>query len=126
MFEDQCMLNKTNKRYGSCINCVMRARQSRETKTLKSQKVCYDNNLLALLDKEYNDVDDDDRLSLEEVNDNSNISIASIETQDVIDEPILPIVKTKQVKPKRNINNNQPEREPEEVSLRLFNLFNSE
>ena len=29
MFEDKFMLNKTNKRYRSCINCVMRARQSR-------------------------------------------------------------------------------------------------
>lgn len=125
MFEDKFMLNKTNKRYRSCINCVMRAKKSRENKKLKSQEVCYDNKILALLDKEYNDVGDDDKISLEEVNDNSNISIASIETQDVIDEPIIPIVKTKQVKPKKNINNNQPEREPEEVSLRFFNLFNS-
>ena len=122
MFEDKFMLNKTNKRYRSCINCVMRATKSRENKKLKSQEVCYDNKLLPILDQEYNDFDDD-TISLEEINDNSNISIASIETQDAID-PIQPIVKTKQLKPKKNINNNQPEREPEELSLHFFNLFN--
>ena len=122
MFEDKFMLNKTNKRYRSCINCVMRAKKSRENKKLKSQEVCYDNKLLPILDKEYNDFDDD-TISLEEINDSSNISIASIETQDAID-PIQPIVKTKQLKPKKNINNNQPERDPEELSLSFFNLFN--
>ena len=103
----------------------MIARQSREKKTVKSQKACYDNNLLALLDEDYNDFDDD-KIGLEGVNDNSNVSVASIGTQDVMDEPYIPIVQPKHVTPKQNTNNNQPDREPEAVSLRLLNLFNSD
>lgn len=140
-YEDKFMLNRLNKRYRSCIECVMRQRTYRQKdniintdKHLKNDNI--NNNVLALLDKEYDDVDDD-KISLEEINDNSNVSIASIETQDVMDEPIIPIVKTnnekpKQLKPKKNKNNShmfsilhpQPEIAPEEVGLRFFKLFN--
>ena len=30
MFEDKFMLNKTHKRYRSCINCVLRSRKTRQ------------------------------------------------------------------------------------------------
>ena len=97
MYEDKFMLNKMNKRYRSCINCVSRARISRQSKDKTQHKTTLkNNNLLALLDKEYND---DEKISLEENND----SIASIETRD---ELIIPTVKPnnekmKQVKPKK-------------------------
>ena len=32
MFEDKFMLNKTQKRYRSCINCVLRSRTTRQKK----------------------------------------------------------------------------------------------
>ena len=136
-YEDKFMLNRLNKRYRSCIDCVMRQRTYRKKDNITNiDKHLNNNNVLALLDKEYND---DDKISLEENNDNSNVSIASIETQDVIDKSIdKPIIKPnrdkqKQVKQKKNSNNNnhlfsilnnQLDIAPDDVGLRFFKLFN--
>ena len=38
MYEDKFMLNKMNKRYRSCINCVSRARIARQNKDKDKQK----------------------------------------------------------------------------------------
>ena len=38
MYEDKFMLNKMNKRYRSCINCVSRARITRQNKDKDKQK----------------------------------------------------------------------------------------
>ena len=52
MYEDKFMLNKMNKRYRSCINCVSRARISRQSKDKTQHKTTLkNNNLLALLIK---------------------------------------------------------------------------
>ena len=42
-FEDTCMLNKTQKRYRSCINCVLR---SRKTLQKKVHPPSIDNNII--------------------------------------------------------------------------------
>ena len=133
MYEDKFMLNKMNKRYRSCINCVSRARITRQNKDKDKQKTILKNkdngNLLAILDKEYNDE--------ETINNNNNDNIYPfpypIEKQkDIIEKDI--IVKPSNDKPKtkskKKINNNnnysilEPEIEPEELKSRLFNLFN--
>ena len=54
MFEDKFMLNKTQKRYRSCINCVIRSRKTRQTKE-KTPNI--DNNIvLAICDNEKQDI----------------------------------------------------------------------
>ena len=138
MYEDKFMLNKMNKRYRSCINCVSRARITRQNKDKDKQKTILKNkdngNLLAILDKEYNDE--------ETINNNNNDNIYPfpypIEKQkDIIEKDIIvkpsndkPSNDKPKIKPKKKINNNnnysilEPEIEPEEVGLRLFNLFN--
>ena len=138
MYEDKFMLNKMNKRYRSCINCVSRARIARQNKDKDKQKTILKNkdngNLLALLDKEYNDEETNNN---DNDNNNNNNNIYPfpypIEKQkDMIEKDI--IVKPSNDKPKtkskKKINNNsnysilEPEREPEDVGLRFFNLFN--
>ena len=53
MFEDKFMLNKTQKRYRSCINCVLRSRATR----LKGAPIRNDNNIiLAIGDDETNNI----------------------------------------------------------------------
>ena len=55
MFEDKFMLNKTQKRYRSCINCVLRSRTTRQK---KEQHPSFDNNIiLAICDNETNNID---------------------------------------------------------------------
>ena len=135
MYEDKFMLNKMNKRYRSCINCVSRARIARQNKDKDKQKTILKNkdngNLLALLDKEYNDE--------ETINNNNNDNIYPfpypIEKQkDIIEKDIIvkPSNDKPKIKSKKKINNNnnndylvlEPEIEPEEVGLRFFKLFN--
>ena len=54
MFEDKFMLNKTQKRYRSCINCVLRSRKTRQN---KGQQPSIDNNIiLAICDNEKQDM----------------------------------------------------------------------
>ena len=54
MFEDKFMLNKTQKRYRSCINCVLRSRKTRQN---KGQQPSIDNNIiLAICDNERQDI----------------------------------------------------------------------
>ena len=73
MYEDKFMLNKMNKRYRSCINCVSRARITRQNKDKDKQKTILKNkdngNLLAILDKEYNGEETNNN------NDNNNNNI---------------------------------------------------
>ena len=56
MYEDKFMLNKMNKRYRSCINCVSRARITRQSKDKDKQKTILGNKdndkILAILDKQ--------------------------------------------------------------------------
>ena len=142
MYEDKFMLNKMNKRYRSCINCVSRARITRQNKDKDKQKTILKNkdngNLLAILDKEYNDE--------ETINNNNNDNIYPfpypIEKQkDIIEKDIIvkpsndkPSNDKPKIKSKKKINNNnnndysilEPETEPEEVGLRFFKLFNRE
>ena len=60
MYEDKFMLNRTNKRYRSCINCVSRARTARQNKeqnhVLKNTDT---GKVLAILDKDYIHIDDE-------------------------------------------------------------------
>ena len=66
MYEDKFMLNKTNKRYRSCINCVSRARTARQTKEQKHILENTDNdNVLAILDKDYINIDEEEKAKLE-------------------------------------------------------------
>ena len=90
MYEDKFMLNKMNKRYRSCINCVSRARITRQNKDKDKQKTILKNkdngNLLAILDKEYDDE--------ETINNNNNDNIYPfpypIEKQkDIIEKDII-------------------------------------
>ena len=139
MYEDKFMLNKMNKRYRSCINCVSRARIARQNKDKDKQKTILKNkdngNLLALLDKEYNDEETNNNDNDNNNNNNIYPFPYPIEKQkDIIEKDI--IVKPSNDKPKtkskKKINNNsnysilEPEREPEEFKSRLFNLFNRE
>ena len=60
MYEDKFMLNKANKRYRSCINCVSRARTARQNKEQKHVLKNTDNDkVLAILDTDYINIDDD-------------------------------------------------------------------
>jgi DNA-binding transcriptional MerR regulator len=56
MYEDKFMLNKMNKRYRSCINCVSRARITRQSKDKDKQtttlKDKHNDKMLAILDKQ--------------------------------------------------------------------------
>ena len=53
MFEDKFMLNKTQKRYRSCVNCVLR---SRKTRLQEAEPPSIDNNvILAICDIEMHD-----------------------------------------------------------------------
>ena len=144
MYEDKFMLNKMNKRYRSCINCVSRARIARQNKDKDKQKTILkdkDNgNLLAILDKEYNDEETINNNNNDNNNNNNNIFPFPypIEKQkDIIEKDI--IVKPSNDKPsidkpkttsKKKINNNnnysilEPEIDPEEVRLRFLKLFN--
>ena len=94
MYEDKFMLNKMNKRYRSCINCVSRARITRQNKDKDKQKTILkdkDNDkILAILDKEYNDEETNDNNN----NDNNNNNIFPfpypIEKQkDIIEKDII-------------------------------------
>ena len=99
MYEDKFMLNKMNKRYRSCINCVSRARITRQNKDKDKQKTILENKdndkILAILDKEYND---------EETNGNNNnnniypFPYPSEKQKDIIEKDI--IVKPSNDKPK--------------------------
>ena len=119
MYEDKFMLNKANKRYRSCINCVSRARTARQNKEQNHVLKNTDKGkVLAILDKDYINIDDevhDDIIIVKPSNDKPSND------------------KPKQIKTKKKINSNnhifsllttEPEIEPEEVGLRLFKLFN--
>ena len=148
MYEDKFMLNKMNKRYRSCINCVSRARIARQNKDKDKQKTILkdkDNvKILAILDKEYNDEETNDNNNNNNNNNDKNNNIYPfpypiekqediIEKQkDIIEKDI--IVKPSNDKPKtkskKKINNNnnysilERKIEPEELKLIFFNLFN--
>ena len=135
-YEDKFMLNRLNKRYRSCIDCVMRQRSYRQKQdntinndiNLKNENKGNDK-ILAILDKEYNDNDNN--------NNNNNIYPFPypIEKQiDIIEKDIIikPSNDKPKIKLKKKINNNnnnyysilEPETEPEELKSNLFNLFN--
>ena len=129
MYEDKFMLNKMNKRYRSCINCVSRARIARQNKDKDKQKTILKNKgndkILAILDKEYNDEETNNN---DNNNNNNNIYPFPYPIEkDIIVKPSNDKPKTKSKK-KINNNNNysvlEPEIEPEEVGLRFFKLFN--
>lgn len=140
-YEDKFMLNRLNKRYRSCIDCVMRQRAYRQKDNIinidNSVKNESEDNakILAILDKEYDNIDDEDKTSSEDVNDNTTSTIYPIEKHDnttvALARPSND--KPKQIKPKKKINHNHmfslltPEQktEPEEPGLRFFDLFNS-
>ena len=122
-YEDKFMLNRLNKRYRSCIDCVTRQRKYRQKDNIINidTNVKNDNggndNVLAILDKDYINIDD-------EVHD--DIIIKPSNDKPSNDKP-------KQIKTQKKINSNnhifsllttEPEIEPEEVGLRLFKLFN--
>ena len=131
MFEDKFMLNKTNKRYRSCINCVMRARQSRTISKKTNMNNNNNNNVLAILDTEYNEEKDNND---NDTNNNIYPFPYPIEKkEDIIIKPSndKPNENLMRPKAKKIIISNEhyrlaePETEPEELSLRFFNLFNS-
>ena len=142
-YEDKFMLNRLNKRYRSCIDCVMRQRSYRQKQdntinndiNLKNENKGNDK-ILAILDKEYNEETNNDNDNNNNNNNNNNNIYPfpyPIEKQKNIIEKDI-IVKPSNDKPKtkskKKINNNnnysilEPETEPEEFKLRLFNLFN--
>ena len=138
MYEDKFMLNKMNKRYRSCINCVSRARIARQNKDKDKQKTILKNkdngNLLAILDKEYH----------EETNNNSNnnniypFPYPIEKKEDIIVKPsndkpnddlakydIFEIIERNKAKTNIISNENYKSVEPEtEPDFKLFNLFN--
>ena len=132
MYEDKFMLNKMNKRYRSCINCVSRARITRQNKDKDKQKTILKNkdngNLLAILDKEYNGEETNNNNDNNNNNNNNNIYPFPYPIEK--DIMVKPINDNPKIKPKKKINNNnnysilEPEIEPEEFKSRLFNLFN--
>ena len=142
MYEDKFMLNKMNKRYRSCINCVSRARITRQNKDKDKQKTILKNkdngNLLAILDKEYNGEETNNNNDNNNNNNNIYPFPYPIEKQeDIIEKDIIvkpsndkPSNDKPKIKSKKKINNNndysilEPEIEPEEVGLRFFTLFN--
>jgi DNA-binding transcriptional MerR regulator len=126
-FEDKFMLNKTNKRYRSCINCVMRARETRakDKQTDKTQdedikhKIISKHDILAICDTE--PIEEQIKL-LEEKQ--------QVEQQLPVKQPTKPKVKKKKDEPNpMNIYNNiQPNSsiqdyeniEPQLVFYKLF------
>ena len=139
MYEDKFMLNKMNKKFRSCVNCVLRAREARQKQKDKDKQKTIlkdkgNDKILAILDKEYHEETNNNN---DNDNNNNNNNIYPfpypIEKQeDIIEKNIVvqPINDKPKIKPKKKINNNnnysllEPEIEPEEVGLRLFNLFN--
>lgn len=135
-YEDKFMLNRLNKRYRSCIDCVMRQRTYRQKDQMTNpgkharNDSANETKLFAILDKDYNDIDDEDEASPAETDDNATNVIYPIQKKEnIVIEPKTD--KPKQTKSKKTIHNNhifslftEPEIEPEEVGLRIFNLFN--
>jgi len=155
-YEDKFMLNRLNKRYRSCIDCVTRQRKYRQKDNIINidTNVKNDNggndNVLAILDKDYINIDDevhDDIMIVKPSNDKpkqikskKEINNKDKDYIDIDDDIIIKPSndkpsndKPKQIKTKKKINSNnhifsllttEPEIEPEEVGLKLFNLFN--
>lgn len=134
LFEDKFMLNKTNKRYRSCINCVMRARQTSENTKQKQPNTQHDlinneNTILAICDKEEQEEHD----IYYNIEPNTNLTdyrnIEQKKEEDIIinnNTNYKPIHRTKQ---KIKYNNHEfppPLSFESDINKGLFSLFNSE
>ena len=151
LYEDKFMSNRLNKRYRSCIECIMRQRSYRQKQdntinndiSLKNENKDNDK-ILAILDKEYNDEETNNNNDNDNNNNNNNIypfPYPIEKKEDIIVKPsndkpnddlvgydIFEIIERnkakKNITSKENHKSVEPETEPEEVGLRFFKLFN--
>ncbi len=134
LYEDKFLLNKMNKRYRSCINCVSRARMSRRSSNIQKHilQTKDNSNLLAILDKQ----EDHEAYAIEPHT--HLIDYPHIEPTQEPDFPIEPntdISNYSHIEPitKQKHNSKQTNKnaiplqfpEPDNLGAGLFNLFNS-
>ena len=76
MFEDKFMLNKTQKRYRSCINCVLRSRTTRQK---KEQHPSIDNNIILAICDNDPDINEHEHLTSTLKNNEPNINLINLD-----------------------------------------------
>jgi len=137
MYEDKFMLNKANKRYRSCINCVSRTRTARQNKEQNHVLKNTDKGkVLAILDEDYINIDDEEKAKLEYIASWIKLQKEIVESPSVFktgggDSVNLDDEDKASVKQHGNCYNyvssiliTEPQIEPEEVGLNL-NFFNT-